>query len=265
MPQMGVSVAEGTIAGWLKRPGETVAADEAICEVTTDKIDVEIPAPGAGVTGGGPGRRRARRCRWGLVIARIATGPAPASSRPNVAGPRRADRMPGTGRSTAPASTRPSSGGSPRTAASISTRSRATASAGGSARSTCSLTSSAAERVPATAARGRCTPSRPTGPKIRRPSTAPRRPRAGDGRESSPGRRTARGDGPDAPRDRRAHGRQPQNRGALHDDRRGRLLLGRRRSRRAQGRASGSRGVPLTYLAYVARAVVERARASTRC
>jgi pyruvate dehydrogenase E2 component (dihydrolipoamide acetyltransferase) len=49
MPQMGVSVAEGTIAAWLKRPGEQVAADEPICEVTTDKIDVEIPAPASGV------------------------------------------------------------------------------------------------------------------------------------------------------------------------------------------------------------------------
>ena len=49
MPQMGVSVAEGTIVAWLKQPGEAVAADEPICEVTTDKIDVEIPAPVSGV------------------------------------------------------------------------------------------------------------------------------------------------------------------------------------------------------------------------
>ena len=49
MPQMGVSVAEGTIAGWLKEVGDEIAADEPICEVTTDKIDVEIPAPVAGV------------------------------------------------------------------------------------------------------------------------------------------------------------------------------------------------------------------------
>ena len=48
MPQMGVSVAEGTVAGWLKQPGDAVAADEPICEVTTDKIDIEIPSPGAG-------------------------------------------------------------------------------------------------------------------------------------------------------------------------------------------------------------------------
>ena len=49
MPQMGVSVAEGTIAAWLKGVGDRIAADEPICEVTTDKIDIEIPAPAAGV------------------------------------------------------------------------------------------------------------------------------------------------------------------------------------------------------------------------
>src|SRR3954452_19368192 len=48
MPQMGVSVAEGTIVEWRKRPGDWVEADEPICDVTTDKIDVEIPAPAAG-------------------------------------------------------------------------------------------------------------------------------------------------------------------------------------------------------------------------
>ena len=51
MPQMGVSVAEGTVSAWLKSVGEEIAADETVCEVTTDKIDVEIPAPVAGVLG----------------------------------------------------------------------------------------------------------------------------------------------------------------------------------------------------------------------
>jgi len=49
MPQMGISVSEGTILEWRKQPGEEVAADETICDVTTDKIDVEIPCPAAGV------------------------------------------------------------------------------------------------------------------------------------------------------------------------------------------------------------------------
>ena len=49
MPQMGVSVAEGTVVEWRKRVGDSVIADEPICDVTTDKIDVEIPAPADGV------------------------------------------------------------------------------------------------------------------------------------------------------------------------------------------------------------------------
>jgi 2-oxoglutarate dehydrogenase dihydrolipoamide succinyltransferase (E2 component) len=48
MPQMGVSVAEGTIVEWRKRPGDWVEADEAVCDVTTDKVDVEIPSPASG-------------------------------------------------------------------------------------------------------------------------------------------------------------------------------------------------------------------------
>jgi 2-oxoglutarate dehydrogenase dihydrolipoamide succinyltransferase (E2 component) len=48
MPQMGVSVAEGTIIEWRKRPGDWVEADEPICDVSTDKIDVEIPSPASG-------------------------------------------------------------------------------------------------------------------------------------------------------------------------------------------------------------------------
>ncbi len=48
MPQMGVSVAEGTIVEWRKRPGDWIEADEPICDVTTDKVDVEIPSPGSG-------------------------------------------------------------------------------------------------------------------------------------------------------------------------------------------------------------------------
>jgi 2-oxoglutarate dehydrogenase dihydrolipoamide succinyltransferase (E2 component) len=48
MPQMGISVAEGTIVEWRKRPGDWVEADEPICDVSTDKVDVEIPSPAPG-------------------------------------------------------------------------------------------------------------------------------------------------------------------------------------------------------------------------
>ena len=51
MPQMGVSVSEGTIIKWLKREGETVLIDEPLLEISTDKIDTEVPAPASGVLG----------------------------------------------------------------------------------------------------------------------------------------------------------------------------------------------------------------------
>jgi 2-oxoglutarate dehydrogenase E2 component (dihydrolipoamide succinyltransferase) len=49
MPQMGVSVSEGTITKWLKQEGETIARDEALLEISTDKVDTEVPSPGEGV------------------------------------------------------------------------------------------------------------------------------------------------------------------------------------------------------------------------
>jgi pyruvate/2-oxoglutarate dehydrogenase complex dihydrolipoamide acyltransferase (E2) component len=73
MPQMGVSVAEGTVIEWRKAVGDTVAADETICEISTDKIDSEVPSPAAGtvtellVDVG-------ETVTVGTVLARIATG-----------------------------------------------------------------------------------------------------------------------------------------------------------------------------------------------
>jgi pyruvate dehydrogenase E2 component (dihydrolipoamide acetyltransferase) len=49
MPQMGVSVSEGTITKWLKQEGEEVQADEPLLEISTDKVDTEVPSPGSGV------------------------------------------------------------------------------------------------------------------------------------------------------------------------------------------------------------------------
>src|SRR5881392_4144564 len=49
MPQMGVSVSEGTITKWLKQEGEPIAADEPLLEISTDKVDTEVPSPGEGV------------------------------------------------------------------------------------------------------------------------------------------------------------------------------------------------------------------------
>jgi 2-oxoglutarate dehydrogenase E2 component (dihydrolipoamide succinyltransferase) len=48
MPQMGESIAEGTITKWLKQVGERVDRDEPLFEISTDKVDAEIPSPAAG-------------------------------------------------------------------------------------------------------------------------------------------------------------------------------------------------------------------------
>ena len=49
MPQMGESIFEGTITKWLKKPGDSVQRDEPLFEISTDKVDAEIPSPAAGV------------------------------------------------------------------------------------------------------------------------------------------------------------------------------------------------------------------------
>ena len=49
MPQMGESIFEGTITKWLKKAGDAVQKDEPLFEISTDKVDAEIPSPVAGV------------------------------------------------------------------------------------------------------------------------------------------------------------------------------------------------------------------------
>jgi 2-oxoglutarate dehydrogenase E2 component (dihydrolipoamide succinyltransferase) len=49
MPQMGESIVEGTLTKWLKKPGERIERDEPLFEISTDKVDTEIPSPAAGV------------------------------------------------------------------------------------------------------------------------------------------------------------------------------------------------------------------------
>src|SRR5882672_9477741 len=48
MPQMGESIAEGTVVRWMKKPGDKVERDEPLLEISTDKVDAEIPSPAAG-------------------------------------------------------------------------------------------------------------------------------------------------------------------------------------------------------------------------
>ena len=51
MPQMGESIVEGTLTRWLKKSGEHVERDEPLFEISTDKVDTEIPSPAAGTLG----------------------------------------------------------------------------------------------------------------------------------------------------------------------------------------------------------------------
>ena len=77
MPQMGVSVAEGTVVAWRVEVGDRIEAEQTICEISTDKIDTEVPAPVTGIV--------AEilvdvdtTVDVGVVLARIATGDGPA-------------------------------------------------------------------------------------------------------------------------------------------------------------------------------------------
>src|SRR5204862_2567021 len=49
MPQMGESIAEGTIVRWMKKVGDSIDRDEPLFEISTDKVDAEIPSPSSGV------------------------------------------------------------------------------------------------------------------------------------------------------------------------------------------------------------------------
>ncbi len=88
MPQMGVSVAEGTVLEWRKQPGDWIEPDETICDVTTDKVDVEIPSPSSGRLARllvEPGETVA----VGTPMAEIDSSAAPGEAHPNesAAGP----------------------------------------------------------------------------------------------------------------------------------------------------------------------------------
>ena len=66
MPQMGESIAEGTIVRWIKKVGDAVERDEPLFEISTDKVDAEIPSPAAGVLTESRSRkaRRSRSTAW---------------------------------------------------------------------------------------------------------------------------------------------------------------------------------------------------------
>ena len=140
MPQMGVSVAEGTIVEWTKRPGDWVERDETVCLVTTDKVDVEIPSPAAGRLSKilvEPGDT----VDVGTPLAALDAGARPGEAHPEEhhegSEPQRRRRNRSTPRATArptaPVSTHRLCGEWPTSTPSISRKSTAPGSAGGSA------------------------------------------------------------------------------------------------------------------------------------
>jgi 2-oxoglutarate dehydrogenase E2 component (dihydrolipoamide succinyltransferase) len=100
MPQLGESVTEGTVTRWLKAVGDTVVADEPLLEISTDKVDTEIPAPASGVLVSITAPEDAV-VPVGSELGRIASG-APASA-PPAATPPPAAPSPAVSAPTAPA------------------------------------------------------------------------------------------------------------------------------------------------------------------
>ena len=64
VPALGESITEGTLAQWLKKPGEAVAADEPLASLETDKVTVDVPSPIAGRAERDAGKRGRYGCRW---------------------------------------------------------------------------------------------------------------------------------------------------------------------------------------------------------
>jgi len=99
MPQMGESIVEGTITKWLKKPGDTVQRDEPLFEISTDKVDAEIPAPASGVLQDikvAEGNTVQVNTVVGTIAAdgERAAAPAPAKSAPAQAAPAKAEAAP---------------------------------------------------------------------------------------------------------------------------------------------------------------------------
>ena len=79
MPQMGESIAEGTVSKWLKAVGQAVERDEPILEISTDKVDAEIPAPASG-TLVAIEVQEGQTVEVGTIVAYIDTEAAPSSN-----------------------------------------------------------------------------------------------------------------------------------------------------------------------------------------
>src|SRR5690554_922062 len=107
MPQMGESIAEGTVSKWLKKVGDEVARDEPLLEISTDKVDAEISASAAGVLAEIAVEEGAT-VEVGSVLAYIETekGAAPTAAPPEAAAPAPEAKAPEAPREAAPAEAR---------------------------------------------------------------------------------------------------------------------------------------------------------------
>jgi pyruvate dehydrogenase E2 component (dihydrolipoyllysine-residue acetyltransferase) len=107
MPQMGESIAEGTLSKWLKKVGDQVKRDEPLFEISTDKVDAEIPAPAAGVLAEIKVQEGQTVPVQTLVAVletdKSAPAPAPSPAAPPVAAAQRAPAAPGGAAVSAPA------------------------------------------------------------------------------------------------------------------------------------------------------------------
>src|SRR3954465_11582159 len=154
MPQMGVSVSEGTIVEWRKQPGDWVEYEEPLVDISTDKIDTEVPSPAAGrlseiVVDVGT------TVDVGTVLARIATDARPGEAHASEHGA-------GNGNGAAPGGTEP-----PTSAAAAGTPTTPAPAAGGAARGA----------GPAPPPRREPPPPRPAPPPAGRPAAPPIQPR----------------------------------------------------------------------------------------
>ncbi|SLN29206.1 Dihydrolipoyllysine-residue succinyltransferase component of 2-oxoglutarate dehydrogenase complex [Roseovarius albus] len=90
VPTLGESVTEATVATWFKKPGDAVAADEMLCELETDKVTVEVPAPAAGTMGeivAAEGQTVGVDALLAMINEGEGAAPAPAAAAPAAAAP----------------------------------------------------------------------------------------------------------------------------------------------------------------------------------
>ena len=288
MPALGESVTEGTVTRWLKQVGDTVEADEPLLEVSTDKVDTEIPSPVAGTVleikvaedetvpvgaelavigaaGAAPGRRPARRpgARSGRRPRRrhplrpaARAGPGRRAAQPRPPRPRRPARPPRRrGPAPAPAVAAPDAGRAGDADGYVTPLVRKLAAEHGVDLATLTGTGVGGrirkQDVLDAAAEATAAAAGARRPRHRRP-----RPR----RRAEPAARPDREDVPAAGRHRQADGRVAAGLGAADHGGRGRRHPDRQAARPGQGRLPPAHGVKLSFLPFFALATVEALR-----